>query len=342
MSQSANPTLIGAFVLGALLLVVVAMMALGGGFLFRERIELVTDFPGSVQGLNVGAQVQFQGVPIGQVTAISIAYLPQDQQFRIPVNYEIWPRNIRILGRAEGAVPRSVVRQLVARHGLRARLEPLSFVTGQYVIALNLNPGEPPQELIEREGAIRVPAMPATRDRLEEAFSSIRVGDLIERVNGVLDALQTVLESVSLTDIIVQLEQTLTEVQAVFGSLHQQLPELFTNTNQLVTHYTALAQQTQTQIASLGPQLEQVLNHINHISQRLDAELPQLTKNARLALTQTEATMRNLGEIAAAGSPTRRQIEELLRETTRAAQSLRTLADYLERHPEALVRGRRP
>jgi paraquat-inducible protein B len=32
---------------------------------------------------------------------------------------------------------------------------------------------------------------------------------------------------------------------------------------------------------------------------------------------------------------------DTLREVSRAARSLRVLADYLERHPEALVRGKK-
>ena len=52
---------------------------------------MVTYFPGSVQGLAVGAQVQFQGVEIGQVTGIRVNYVPGENGFRIPVAYDIWP-----------------------------------------------------------------------------------------------------------------------------------------------------------------------------------------------------------------------------------------------------------
>ena len=88
-----------ASILIGLALVVVGLIVFGSGAWLRERIEMVTYFPGSVQGLDVGAQVQFQGVPVGQVTGISLDYLPSRESFRIPVQYEIWPNNVRATAR---------------------------------------------------------------------------------------------------------------------------------------------------------------------------------------------------------------------------------------------------
>jgi paraquat-inducible protein B len=51
-------------------------------------------------------------------------------------------------------------------------------------------------------------------------------------------------------------------------------------------------------------------------------------------LKNTDATL--LGKDA----PAQRQLRDALQEVARAARSLRVLADYLERHPEALIRGK--
>jgi hypothetical protein len=40
-------------------------------------------------------------------------------------------------------------------------------------------------------------------------------------------------------------------------------------------------------------------------------------------------------------SPTNTDLPRLMRELTQAARSVRGLADYLDRHPEALLRGRK-
>ncbi|MBL8540661.1 MAG: hypothetical protein JNK68_09855 [Betaproteobacteria bacterium] len=39
-------------------------------------------------------------------------------------------------------------------------------------------------------------------------------------------------------------------------------------------------------------------------------------------------------------APVQQELRDMLQELTRAARSLRVLTDYLEQHPEALIRGK--
>jgi paraquat-inducible protein B len=70
MSKKISPTSIGAFVVGALTLLVIAVIALGSGQLFRHTREYVLYFDGSVNGLNIGAPIKLKGVEIGSVKNI--------------------------------------------------------------------------------------------------------------------------------------------------------------------------------------------------------------------------------------------------------------------------------
>jgi hypothetical protein len=56
----ANPKLIGAFVVGAVALVVIGVLLLGGAKFLTEKRTFVAYFEGSVKGLNIGAPVEFQ------------------------------------------------------------------------------------------------------------------------------------------------------------------------------------------------------------------------------------------------------------------------------------------
>src|SRR5690242_2285027 len=70
--RRANPALIGAFVLGAVVLVGAVVVVWGSGRFFRNTKTFVAYFSGSVNGLNPGAPVKFRGVKIGSVTEIRL------------------------------------------------------------------------------------------------------------------------------------------------------------------------------------------------------------------------------------------------------------------------------
>jgi len=70
----------------------------------------------------------------------------------------------------------------------------------------------------------------------------------------------------------------------------------------------------------------------------LDAEVTPAAKSALYEVRQSlKAVERTLSE----DSPTQQELQETLKELRRTAQSMRLLSDYLERHPEALIRGKK-
>ena len=74
MGRRANPTVIGAFIIGAVALIVIGLLVLGRGQFFSDTQTFVLYFDGSVKGLNIGAPVDFQGVRVGSVTDIHVQH----------------------------------------------------------------------------------------------------------------------------------------------------------------------------------------------------------------------------------------------------------------------------
>src|SRR5512136_1190581 len=138
MSKQANKTVIGIFVVGAIALVVIAIVVLGSGKFFRKTFKAVCFFEGSVGGLNIGAPVVFRGVKIGSVTNVVLRLETTKLIFVIPVYIELEPDKIGVIG----APPKQVGQNLKAfiDRGLRATLEMQSFVTGQMQVGLDFYP----------------------------------------------------------------------------------------------------------------------------------------------------------------------------------------------------------
>ena len=89
MSTKANPTVIGVFVLGAILIAIGAVLFFGSADLFAKKQTYVSYFTQSVSGLQTGSNVKFKGVNIGKVTRVLLGIGGKDQPVYAKVFYEV-------------------------------------------------------------------------------------------------------------------------------------------------------------------------------------------------------------------------------------------------------------
>ncbi len=87
-------------------------------------------------------------------------------------------------------------------------------------------------------------------------------------------------------------------------------------------------------LVDLRTTLKTVDGLARHVSKDLE---PQV----RSAVEQAGKTLAAAEKLLASGRPVTAELRSTLDQVDRAARSLRTLTDYLERHPESLLRGRR-
>src|SRR5512133_2353282 len=85
----ANPTAIGSFLIGAVIIIVAGTAILAGNTWFTNRTTFVSYFKETVNGLEKGAPVKFQGAPVGTVSKILIQIDQRDKTFQVQVEYEI-------------------------------------------------------------------------------------------------------------------------------------------------------------------------------------------------------------------------------------------------------------
>ncbi|MGH8702319.1 MAG: intermembrane transport protein PqiB [Burkholderiales bacterium] len=84
--------------------------------------------------------------------------------------------------------------------------------------------------------------------------------------------------------------------------------------------------------------LDQTLKDADVLVKRLGAETtPELNRT----LEEARRTLKSAEGVLANEAPLQQDARDALREIARAARAFRTLADYLERHPEALIQGKK-
>lgn len=86
-------------------------------------------------------------------------------------------------------------------------------------------------------------------------------------------------------------------------------------------------------------QLSEALREIRHVTSQAGPQITAVTKSLHKAADDLDRTVQSANGLMN-GSTTQSGLETTLQEITDAARSIRSLADYLDRHPEALVRGR--
>jgi paraquat-inducible protein B len=207
MSKKANKTLIGAFVVGAVMLLILSLIIFGSGKLFRRTNKYVLFFEGSVKGLAVGAPVTFKGVKIGTVKDIRLVYDPNTRFAFIPVIIETQPHLIK---GAPLKRERENIQYLV-NTGLRAQLDMQSLLTGQLAIVLDFLPDKPARFIGKMKEYVEIPTVPSPFGELQKNISDIPLKDIAVDLQESMHSLNITLKE-SRETIIFDVENTLREV----------------------------------------------------------------------------------------------------------------------------------
>jgi paraquat-inducible protein B len=89
-----------------------------------------------------------------------------------------------------------------------------------------------------------------------------------------------------------------------------------------------------------SPDTKSAVAALNQAAVRLEALIGTLDQRVGPLFVQAQSTLAAADGVVGANSQVRYDLTALLKELTGAARSIRVFADYLERHPEALLRGK--
>ncbi|HEX7126197.1 MAG TPA: MlaD family protein [Thermodesulfobacteriota bacterium] len=309
---------LGLFVVVGLALAIGALFWLGVSAVGRETLTIVTYFDESVQGLSVGSAVTFRGAPIGTVSRISVA----PDRRRIEVECSILVDSLERLGLVEPrALFDSKTREMPAE--LRTQLT-LAGLTGLALVRLDFFDPEayPPPALPFPTPPNYIPSVPSVFRDIREAVlvALARLPDLEARLTGVLGNTDDVLAEVKGLVRFLGAEdgplvRLLTRFDRVGGSLDRQVQEAHLGKTAASVRGAADA------LAEAARRLGAASAEFDRAAQRVADASEQVGRNADGVAADLRGTLEDLGE---------------------SAESIRALADYLERDPGALLRGRAP
>ena len=194
--SKANPALIGGFVIGALALVVIGLLVFGSAGWWTSGNRYIAYFPGSVKGLRVGAPVDFRGVTIGRVTAISVRFDTDQVSAQIPVVMELDTRQIEMTGTARPAGERPDAERLIGA-GLRAQLESQSLLTGLLFVNLDFGTDGSARQVGGDQPYPEIPTIPSDLEQLQQSAGDVamRLPDLVERLDTLLTTVDAELQA---------------------------------------------------------------------------------------------------------------------------------------------------
>jgi len=352
MSKKANKTLIGVFVVTAIVMLTAAVLILGSGKFFKESHEYVAYFDGSVKGLRVGAPVVFRGVRIGEVRDIALHYYQQELAFKIPVIIILYPE--KVIGMGLELSPQEELNswKKMLDDGLRATLETQSIVTGQLLVGLDFHKNSPLNlqgldKLNLGPKVLEIPTIQSGFFFFVKKLEQLPLDKIAADLQSSLRGLKEFVNSPEFGKSLHYFKQTMREARNLIVHVNEKVDPLFARVDQTLLDAQKLLQNVDGQVAPLATSVKgtsddagKLLRNVNKRIGPVHADLNKTTAKLRSALTAAESAIGEIDEMVADESDLRYYIDIFLRELSQSARSVRALADYLERNPDALLRGK--
>ena len=331
MSKKASPTVIGGFVVGAVVLIATAFALFGGSQIFAQKTRYVALFDEPTNGLRVGANVLLNGVRVGYVSDIDLIIDEVNFETETQVVLELLPDDIKTKsGQTLGSdfTARLDHDTLINEAGLRAALEIESFVTGLLRVELQLRPETPS---VMRAVDPLYPEIPTITSNIQELLNEVQtwftdvrenmdIGGLSRRLNNLLQALDDLARSEDLHQSLAGINQLVNdeETKRLGGQINATLNEL----RLAAAEANRLFRDTNEGVEILTADLQPVFDRLGDVL----VEAEQILIAAKSQLKGDSEQLYQLGST--------------LQELERAARSIREFFDYMERNPESILRGK--
>jgi len=315
--EPVRPWLVGLFVLGAAALALVAVATLASGRIFESYRHYVVFFPHAVGSLKEGSPVTFRQVPVGHVSDVDLVFTgTQYRESRIMAKIEIRRGAVRNLeGQASASdVSDADLLKALVDAGLRASIRSSSPIAGQRSVDLEFHPDLTPRYSGYTWAVPEIPTAPTDMELINEKIettmkkiSEVPIDEVLLQLRSTLESLQRLLDSRETSATLRSLRKTLDTANLTLDSGGKAFAS--------VEGMAGGARETLTSMDATMKGLQKTLDHLDH------------------TLGTVDRSVERTAELQHEGAQAFDELDELLK-------TLRSLVDTLQRHPEALLRGK--
>jgi ABC-type transporter Mla subunit MlaD len=367
MSAKANYFKIGLFVIGAVVIGMLALVILGSGRLLHKRVTAETYINESVQGLDVGSAVRYRGVQIGNVTDMDFVHNQYPVEAKLGVRYVLIRMTLdpSAFGVGYGNQIDAFLRNEI-KSGLRVRMSAQGLTGSSYLEMDYMDPERnPPLAISWQPLHYYVPSATSTIARMSESIEKIlqkleatQFETVVNDLHGLITTMQKEIEGAKLgsihDEIAAFLEKASGEVKsAKLGKLHDEMSALLKglgDTNEALQKIVkdpridGILAGTHDLLASKDGEAAKLLADLVTASQKIGQTLDNLngiiqSKEVSDSLGHLKSTLQRADLIL---SNQQQSIDLIFENLSRASEDFRALVREARQYPSGFLFGEPP
>lgn len=345
MAKKISSAVIGGFVISSIGLLIGGVLLFGSGNFFKQTEKYILYFDEVVTGLNVGSPVKFRGVEIGSVKSIVLLADTESLEVDIPIVIEIDRDRFKVQN--ESRVELAEKLDTLIDMGLRAQLDVESLITSQLFIQIDFWPDKPAKLSGTARDYPEIPTIKSNWSQITEILKDIPLTQTFANVREITDKINLLLESGKVNDILEHLDESIisagkltANADTMVANLDREIAAVSTEIREAIPALVNIVDQTAAELDEATRQAGVLISHVDSEVSLISEDLQGTLASAENSLEQASATLAAMGRFVET-SDTRTKLNNALDRIANAARSLSKLTDYLERHPEALLKGKK-
>lgn len=363
MSSEKSYFRLGLFVLVGIGLIVAGVIVFGAGIFFQPKFNVETSVTESVQGLDIGADVRYQGVQMGRLKNVHLGAslaADSDTKTRLALAKQV----ILVMELYDDRLPerkemsrRQQIEEAVTS-GMRVRMAKGGLTGPNYLELILLDPEKyPPTPPAYKPTYTYIPSTPSFSvmvtsgiEALAEEFKNMHLADTVDNANKLLIEMQQTLGNLQTKTVGDRLVATMDHAQAAAARVREILdgPEVKNMLHDAASTASGASKLTNSedlnkfvaQLPAISEQLRVTINHIDTVvSDPAINKTLEGTSNIGAAMADTRRVLRELNGILASR---RNQIDSLIVNLQRASDNAAKMTEDAAANPARVLFGEPP